>query len=487
MLAQTAKLLTESQVRAIHEAALGILAEVGLRVNNSVAREVFARHGCRVDPETQIVRFPPALVEDWRKRFPPKFTFHGRDPRFDRTIPEDAPLIATASACPDVIDLETGAFRRATSADIARMAHLVNELPGYDVFSVSTLADDAPEGMFSLSRYYPALKNCLKPVVTGVQTAEEAGQVVRLAAIIAGSEAAFRDRPFIMAVHSATISPLTMDLDSTAMCMYYAEQRLPALAAVVPNGGLTAPLTLAGILALGNAEFLAVSLLPQMVREGTPVVYYTLPTVGDMRSGAYAPGGIECGLLHMAFAQMAEFYGVPSGGYIGLTNSKVVDVQAGFEKGMSPLAGMLAGEHLLVMGGLIDSLLAFSFPQAVIDAEIGEMIKRARQGIAFGADDLALDVIRETGPGGIYIDKEHTRRHMLTAAYLPAVADRQSRTQWLEAGGLDAGAAAMNRVREVLAAANPAVFSPEVDAEIHRAFPGLVPGDSRPISYMHEA
>lgn len=480
MIPRHCQLLTAEQLQTLHEAALTVLEETGLLVRNANAREIFGRHGCRVDAETGIVRFPRAVVEQWRKAFPGDFRFCGRDPKYDVTLPDDGPLIANASACPDVIDLESGEGRRAVSGDLARIAHLIGALPGFDIFSVATLVEDAPEGRYCLSRFYPALKNCAKPVMSGVPTPRDVDDLLRLGSIIAGAETAYRERPFMTYLYASTVSPLTMDVDSTAISMHCARHQLPALAAVVPNGGLTAPVTLAGTLVVANAEFLVANLLPQMVREGTPAMYYTLPTIADMRTGAYASGGIECGILQMACAQLARFYGVPSGGYLGLTNAKTSDVQAGFEKGMAPLAGMLAGLDLLAIGGLIDTLMTFSCAQAVIDSEIGEMIKRVYRGISFGEEHLALDLIRERGPGGSYVGTQHTARHMRTEAYVPAVADRQSRQAWSKAGSLDAHARAMLRVREILSADNEAAFSPDVDAEIRATFEGLVAGDSQP-------
>jgi trimethylamine--corrinoid protein Co-methyltransferase len=150
-----AELLTQAQVERIHEASLQILEETGLKVRYAPAREVFAKHGCSVDGER--VKLPREVVEKYRKMAPPKFTFHARDPKFDKTIPDDSPVIVTASSAPDIIDPVTGKERRAESGDIARIAHLINELPGYDMFSISTLADDAPKDQFTISRLYPAL------------------------------------------------------------------------------------------------------------------------------------------------------------------------------------------------------------------------------------------------------------------------------------------------------------------------------------------
>ncbi len=113
-----------------------------MKVRYEPAREHVQKHGCSVEEER--VKFPRAVVEKYRKMYPPTFTFYARDPQFDKTIPQDSPVIVTASSAPDILDPVTGQERRATSGDIARIAHLINELPGYDIFSISTLADDAP-------------------------------------------------------------------------------------------------------------------------------------------------------------------------------------------------------------------------------------------------------------------------------------------------------------------------------------------------------
>ncbi len=299
-------LLTPDQVTRVHEASLEILQDVGLLVRHPKARSVFARHGCQVDAETQIVKFPPAVVEQFRSMFPPTFTFRGRDPQYDRTIPQDGPLVVTGSSAPDVIDPVTGAERRSRSDDIARIAHLINALPGYDVFSVSTLAEDAAPDQFTLARLYPALKHCLKPVRITSRDLADAAAVLRLGSLIAGGDAAYRDHPFITHHFCPVVSPLTMDMSSTEMLMFYVEGKWPVYPSIVPNAGLTSPMSMAGTLAQGNAEFLAAGILMQMVVAGTPLIYATLPTVADMRTGAYASGGIECGMLHMAFAQMAR-------------------------------------------------------------------------------------------------------------------------------------------------------------------------------------
>ena len=476
---QFAEFLSGQEVEQIHEASLEILENVGILVRNENARMIFAKHGGHVDSKSLIVKIPRKVIEECRKSFVPQFTFMGRDPQFDRTIPEARPVIVTGSSAPNIIDPETGEERRATSSDIANIAFLINELTGYDIFSISTLADDAPEGQFSLSRFYPALKNCLKPVRSNTPNMKDLVQVLELGAIIAGSEKAYNERPIINHHYCPVVSPLTMDVESTEAVLYLTDKGLPVIGSIVPNAGMTAPMTLLGTLTIGNAEFLALSVLMQMIRPETPLIYSVLSTVADMRTGDYTPGAIETGILQMAHSQMARFYNVPSGGYIGLTNAHTNDAQCGYETGMNTTTALLAGADMFNMGGLLSGLMAFDFAKAVIDNEIALMLKQINRGPEFNKANLALEVIAETGPGGSYMDKMHTMEHMRTTGLMPNIATREMRGPWEEAGRPDSQKRALNAAREILSKDNPAVFSEDVDSKIRSRFEGLVDGNAR--------
>jgi trimethylamine--corrinoid protein Co-methyltransferase len=472
-----AKLLSEAEVCRAHEASLEVLDQVGLEVNNTKAREIYKRHGCRVDEDNLRVTMPPNVVEEFLQQIPDRFTFHARNPDFDRSVPDDAPLTMTASSAPNIIDPVTRQQRRANSHDIARIARLVNRLEGVDLFSVSVIADDATSGHYSLARFYTALKNCEKPVRGSGDPGIDTDTILKLAFAVAGSEAAYRDHPFITHHYCPIISPLKMDENSTEMLMFYTEQGLPSHPTVVPNGGFTSPVTLAGTLVQGNAEFLALAILMQMVRPGTPTLYSSLSTMGDMRSGAYVPGGIECGMLNMAHAQMARYYHVPCAGYVGLTNSKLVDVQAGYEKAMSCMGGMLAGMHVLQFVGLIDSLMAFDYGMAVVDNEIALMLKRTFRGLEFSEENLALDDIGEVGPGGMFMITERTLANMATAAFFPCVADRKTRDAWEEAGANDAYSTSLRKAKEIIQELGPELFDKEIDQRVREATAVIVQGD----------
>ena len=470
---QEVEFLADEEVHKVHEASLFILDRTGIRVRNDNARRIFIDRGCTWDTHTGVIRIPAKTVEEYRKFFVPSFAFHGRDPKFDRILPQDGPIMITASSAPDVIDPDTGVQRRAKSSDIARIAHLVNELPGYDVFSISTLADDAPEGHFSVARFYPALKNCLKPVRSNTPNRKDLEDVLELGEIIAGGNEAYRARPLMTHHYCPVVSPLTMDVESTEAVIYLAERGLPVYGTICPNAGMSSPLSLIATLVQGNAEFLALALLMQMVRPGTPLIYSVLATVADMRTGNYAPGAIETAMLQMGFCQMARYYGVPSGGYIGLTNAHVNDAQSGYETGMGTTAALLGGIDMLNMGGLLGSLMVFDFAKAVIDHEIAMMLKQLKKGIRYENEDLCLDLIDEVGPGGLFADQLHTLRKMRTAAYLPKVAQREMREKWKDSGEREIGSRALEEARRIIAAGNPAHFDEEVEKKVLVRFPGL--------------
>jgi trimethylamine--corrinoid protein Co-methyltransferase len=215
-----------------------------------------------------------------------------------------------------------------------------------------------------------------------------------------------------------------------------------------------------------------------MSKAGTSLIYNFLPVFADMRDGAYAPGAIEIGMMNAAVCHMARYYNVPAGGYLGLTNSKISDAQAGFEKGMSPLMGALSGVSFIVMGGLLDALMSFDYGQAVIDDEIARMIKHVRRGFGFSRESVSLDEIKATGPAGMFAANPQTFKRMHSTCFMPDLADRKLREQWAVEGGSTIHQRALDKALGILSNPNAAALDAEVDGRIHAAFDGLVKGDS---------
>ena len=467
---------TEEQKKNIHEASLTILEETGMLVKNKDAVDIFKKHGCRV--EGQMVKFPRRAVDEKMASVPPTFTFKAQNPDLDVTLPGDRPVIVTGSSAPNVVDPVTGEERRGTSRDVANIAYLINELPGFDVFSISILADDAPPDMRSLYRFYPALKNCKKPVRSNTPTIPDLEKVLDMGYTIAGSEKAYMDRPFINHHYCPVISPLTYDVESTESVIYLVKKGLPVYGTIVPNAGMTSPMSLLSTLTLGNAEFLSLCFLMQSVRPGAEVIYAVLSTVADMRAGDYAPGAIETGILQMGHSEMARYYNVPSGGYIGLTNSQSNDVQNGYETAMNTTAALLGGADLFNMGGLLGGLMAFDFAKAVIDNEIAMNLKQLRKGIPYQDKDFCLDLIHKLGPAGNYMDQAHTAKNMRKVTHYPSIGVRGFRSKWEHEGKPSAADQAALLAAKILSQPNKNAFSAELDKKVRDHIPGLPDGDA---------
>ena len=467
---------TDEQKKNIHEASLTILEETGMLVKNKDAVEIFKKHGCLVDGQT--VKFPRQAVMEKMASVPPTFTFTAQNPDLDVTLPGSRPVIVTGSSAPNVVDPVTGEERRGTSRDVANIAYLINELPGFDVFSISILADDAPPDMRSLYRFYPALKNCKKPVRSNTPTIPDLEKVLDMGYTIAGGEKAYMDRPFINHHYCPVISPLTYDVESTESVIYLVKKGLPVYGTIVPNAGMTSPMSLLSTLALGNAEFLSLCFLMQAVRPGAEVIYAVLSTVADMRAGDYAPGAIETGILQMGHSEMARFYNVPSGGYIGLTNSQSNDVQNGYETAMNTTAALLGGSDLFNMGGLLGGLMAFDFAKAVIDNEIAMNLKQLRKGIPYQEKDFCLDLIHKLGPAGNYMDQAHTAKNMRKVTHYPSIGVRGFRSKWEHEGKPGAAGQAAALAQKILSRPNQNAFSAELDKKVRDHIPNLPAGDA---------
>ncbi|MDR1921659.1 MAG: trimethylamine methyltransferase family protein [Candidatus Adiutrix sp.] len=467
---------TDEQKKNIHEASLTILEETGMLVKNKDALDIFKKNGCRVDG--QMVKFPRRLVGEKMASVPPTFTFKAQNPEFDVVLPDGRPVIVTGSSAPNVVDPISGEERRGSSRDVANIAYLINELPGFDVFSISILADDAPPDMRSLYRFYPALKNCKKPVRSNTPTIPDLEKVLQMGHAIAGSEAAYMDRPFINHHYCPVISPLTYDVESTEAVIYLTKKALPVYGTIVPNAGMTSPMSLLSTLTLGNAEFLSLCFLMQSVRAGCEVIYAVLSTVADMRAGDYAPGAIETGILQMGHSEMARFYNVPSGGYIGLTNSQLNDVQNGYETAMNTTAALLGGADLFNMGGLLGGLMAFDFAKAVIDNEIAMNLKHLCKGIPYQEKDFCLDLIQKLGPAGNYMDQAHTAKNMRKVTHYPSIGVRGFRSKWEHDGKPCAAGQAAALARKILLQPNKNAFSAEIDQKVRAHIPNLPDGNA---------
>jgi len=467
------KPLTSEEIKQIHGVSLRLLEDPGLKVYNREAQEVFARAGAGVDFHTGIVSLPPGLVEDALNTAPSRVVLCGREEKNDLILENCRTYMGTGGTALYILDRETGKRRRTTVRDLQELARLADALDGIHFFMIPLYPHDVPSEQADLHRFWWSLKNTSKHVMGGVYSVKGIRGVIEFAAEISGGREKLKERPIISMV-TCVMSPLVLDDTYTRLLMEVARQGIPLVCPAEPMAGTTGPGTLAGTVVLSNAETLSGVVLAQLVNKGTPVIYGTVATTMDMRTGSYLSGNIEMGLINAALAQMAQFYELPIYATAGLSDAKLPDAQAGYEKMGTALLTALAGANFIHdAAGFLEFCTTIAFEQMVIDSEIIEMCMRALKGVEVNPDTLAEEVIREVGPGGNFLAHPHTLRHCRREFFIPFVADRRTRQVWEKEGARDAAARAREKARKILAEHQPLPIPQAREQKIVERFPEL--------------
>jgi trimethylamine--corrinoid protein Co-methyltransferase len=464
--------LADDQVRHIHEAALSILARTGVQVELPEALRLFQQAGASVDQEQKRVRIPRALIEDAVDWAPSRVVLAGRDPRWDLELEGARVHAGTGGAALNVLDLYTGQLRPAVLHDVAELARLVDALDNVHFYLVPVYPTDLDKDIVDLSSYFTALANTTKHVQAGIYSVQGIHDTVEMCEHIAGGAGPLRERPLVSFITSWMVSPLLFASDVTTLLIETCRQRIPVVLSAAPMAGSTAPVTLAGMLAQLTAEQLSGVVLTQLARRGAPVLIGPIPATADMKSGRYLAGAAEFGLANAAMAQMAQFYRLPIYNSAGMTDAKIPDIQAGFEKAMSTTLAALAGSNFIHhAAGMLENMNTVAAEQFVIDNDILGMAMRVLRGVEVNDETLALDVIDEVGPGGHYLMSGHTLQYMRSEFYYPsATVDRQGWDMWQQGGGLDARERARQIARDILDHHHPESLDPAVESWIRQRF-----------------
>ena len=471
------QILSQKEVQSIHDASLQILKRIGVKSRRQEVLQIFSQGGAEVDFEQGRVRIPSSLVEDALNKAPSKIILCGRDEKNDLVLEDKKVYFGTGGAALNVLDLETGNLRRALLQDIANIARLVDALDNIHFFVRPVVAQDIPREFLDVNKYYAALTNTSKHVMGSAYSVKSALKVIDLAEKVVGGKEALRRRPIISFITSWMKSPLALDDFTTSILIRIAEERIPVALSSAPMAGSTSPVTLAGTLALVNAEQLSGIVLTQLVSPGAPVLYGAIPSVADMSNMSFLCGAVELGMLNTAAAQLAQYYDIPFYAWAGLTESKIPDVQAGYEKATGALLVGLAGANYIHnAAGMLDSTTTVAYEQYVIDNEIIGMVMRALKGIEVNEETLALEVIDTVGPGGNFVAEPHTVAHMRSEFFFPKLSDRSNREKWLAEGGKDARQRAREIAINILATHKPLAIPGEVDKEIRSLVKGLREG-----------
>jgi trimethylamine--corrinoid protein Co-methyltransferase len=255
-------------------------------------------------------------------------------------------------------------------------------------------------------------------------------------------------------------------VEQTEGLIEYAKMGLPVDIASEPQCGGTSPVTLAGTLAQQTAEILGMIVIAQLVNPGTPVLMGTVAAAMDLRNGMIALGGVEAAMFNVAHAQMAQFYQIPSRGTGSNTESKVLDMQAGYEKAITLLLPALAGINMIFYPGTMDHATTVSLESLLIDHEICEMIDRLLRGISVTDETLALDMIDKVGPGGHFLRQKHTMKHLEEEHFLPKLSDRDSYEAWAEKGKKSVQERARDEVKKILSEHQPQPLDSGIEKEL---------------------
>ena len=457
--------LTQTQIQQIHLASLAVLERTGIQVESEAALSLYRQGGARVRGDRAFIT--PAMVEAALQTTPSRVLLAGRDPANDVMLEGKRVYAGTGGSPTAVLDPGADSIRPGTLADLAELARLVDALPHCDFVVIPLYPTDLPEEVVPANRFYACLANSTKHVMGGVNSVSGAKAVIDMATTIAGSPDALRERPLVSAITSWMVSPLHLDTAVTEILLEWCSHGLPVALSSAPMAGSTSPVTLAGTLVQLNAEQLSGIVLTQLARPGTPVLAGYIPGVVDLRTGGYLGGAVEFGMMQAAAAQLAHYYRVPIYGSGGMSDSKLPDAQAGYEKMATLLLAAMGGCNYIHHAiGMVTNMSAVSPEQAVIDDEIWGLALRVLRGVEVTQESLGIEAIDRVGPGGHYLMDAHTLRFMRSELVQTTLADRQARPAWEAAGKPDSRARAIARVEKLLAEHRAPGLAPEVHAAI---------------------
>ncbi|PSP84839.1 hypothetical protein BRC83_04245 [Halobacteriales archaeon QS_1_68_17] len=421
------EILDEEGQRAIHEASTALLAEVGIRVDQPDALELLSAAGCDVDRDDRLVRFPPSLVEDCVDSAPAAFTLADYETLLKLTHVDDA--------------MDTTGYNQCEPNDVDQ------EIKHYRLMERAVRHSDKP----------------LKGDAWGRDRARVSIEIAGIA-----NDDPDLSKPYVFSTINS-VSPRVWDTKMTEGVLEYARHGQPSILSPAVMASASGPSTLAGTLALGNAEILAGVTIAQLENEGAPVVY-GLPTSNiDVRYGSFAIGSPE-GALCVAFAgQMGRYYGLPSRAGGSLTDAKTVDYQAGLESMLQLQTTLQSGVNFVHhAAGILDSYSTSSPEKFVLDCAAIRYVERFREGFDITPETLARDLIEEVEPGGHFLNKRHTLTNSKDEYVFPDLFFRDAYDNWADAGGKDAFERASERVDELIDEYERPELDPDIASDLER-------------------
>ncbi len=463
--------LTDAQIKRLHDASLHILKEIGVQVPHPDARNRLKEAGASVDDHTERVRIPEALVEQSLNQAGKTFTVYGRDRAKRAVFGEGKRNYNSISGEALWIDDDTGERRYATVSDAGTAARLADALPDLTIAGAMSDPHELSPQYGAAACMAEMLRNTTKPLGLWFHNRTVSRFMVEIMIAVAGSEADAREYP-IAYPFLEPISPLRFPFDGIDALYETARLNLPVPIGPMAQTGMSAPGTLAGTLTQENAEILAGVCITQLISPGVPVCYGGIPHAFDMRTTQMIFAGPEQALMAVAMTQMGKHYRLPVYINVGLTDSKVPDAQAGMEAGMTLICGALSGADIFGHLGICGMDQASSLDMLVMQHELIGYVERVMRGIRFEGDLIGLDVIEEVGPGGTFMDQEHTALNFREELWFPRLLDRDFYDAWLQGGAKTMAQRCREEKERLLKEHQPEPLPADVEREIDRVLAG---------------
>lgn len=456
-------LLERDDCLRIHQASCRILQETGVRVFSDKALALLRQSGAYVD--SNWVKISPSLVEWAIAAAPRQFNLYRRSTD-EVAIQLDGKHVyfGPGSDTLRYLDPRSGERRDFRLRDIADCMHLCDALPEIHFVMSIGIPRDAPTERYFRYQFATMLRHTTKPIVVVCDNRADMEAIAAMAAAAAGGAERLERYPTLL-LYSEPTSPLQHSLEATEKLLFCAQRHIPVTHSPAPMMGGTAPITPAGAVAMGNAEILSSLVMHQLQQPGAPFLYGHGVHHLDMKDVVSVYGAPEFQLARVMAAEMARFYQLPVWGYSGHSDSKVVDGQAAADAQFSVLVALLAGTNLNHDVGYLESGLANSPEYIVLANELIAMTRHFVDGIRWDEAALAVDVVREVGPGGEFLSHPHTLANW-RAFWQPDLFDRQLLDKWRAQGGKDISARLRQRTIEIMDTHRPEPLPAEIDAEI---------------------
>lgn len=455
------QLLTPELIPQIIDEAFQLLMKPGIKVQLQEARQLLANAGAQVDEEKEVVYIPKEVARKALDTVPHEFYLYNRDGEPTVHYGGDAVHFDPGSSGVNVLDADTMQHRPATTLDLIKVIKIADSLWQYDAQSTALVCSEIPKEIGDLYRLYLVLLYSKKPVVTGAFTSENTSVMLDMLAIFAGGRIALAQKP--TAVFDVCPSPpLIWSQFGSQSLIDLARAGIPAQMVSMPLAGAAAPITLLGSVVQHAAECISGMTIHQLAKSGSPIVWGGAPAIMDMRQGTTPMGAVETAMIDAAYAQVGKSFGFPTHTYLGASDAKLVDYQAGMESSTSAMIGALAGINMISGAGMLDFLACMSPEKLLIDAEAIGMAKRMLKGMLVHTETLATGMFEGINFKGEFLKQRTTRQLVTEEQYLPSpVIDRGSIRTWEQMGATDTFARAKTQLKDLLDTYQP----PDLPAE----------------------